>query len=136
MKDSSGLKNWLTLFVFGLALFGCHFLLARAFPICFAPKIYEAHIFMFVLTLVVMFVLKFLFAKMKQKGQGLFGYMFMAGSLVKMALAVVFLIPIISDADYRVSYIIQFFVIYFAYLFIEVFLLAKQLKEQQSEKNI
>ena len=73
---------------------------------------------------------------MKQKTQGLQGYIFMAASLVKMALAVVFLMPIIrSDVDYRIAYVMQFFVIYFAYLFMEVYLLAKQLKEVPVEQK-
>ncbi len=136
MKGESDLiRSIVVLFVFGLVLFGVHFLLGRAFEVCYAPKIYEAHVFMLVLTIVVMFVLKLLFRKMKQKMQGLFGYVFMAGSLVKMALAVVFLIPIIKcDADYRIPYVIQFFVVYFFYLFMEVYLIARQLKEQSQEK--
>lgn len=136
MKGDSALRNIVVLFVFGLVLFGVHFLIGRAFEVCYSPKIYEAHIFMLVLTVAVMFVLKLLFKKMKQKAQGLQGYFFMAASLVKMALAVVFLLPIIrSDVDYRIAYVVQFFIIYFAYLFMEVFLLAKQLKELPVEEN-
>lgn len=129
MKNNSLVGVLATLAVFGVCLFAVHYLLARAFPVCAAEGIYEAHLFLFVLTSVVMLVLKFIFKKMTQK-QGLFGYAFMASSLVKMALAVVFLIPIIkSNADYRIAYAIQFFVLYFAYLIMEVVLVAKLLKQ-------
>ena len=112
-----------------------HFLLARAFPICASDGIYEAHLFLFVLTVIVVLVLKFIFRKMTQK-QGLFGYIFMAASLVKMALCVVFLIPIIrSDADYRIAYVVQFFVLYFSYLVMEVVLVAKLLKSVQEKQD-
>jgi hypothetical protein len=129
MKNNSIVGVLTKLAVFGVCLFAVHYLLARAFPVCAAEGIYEAHLFLFVLTAVVMLVLKFIFKKMTQK-QGLFGYAFMASSLVKMALAVVFLIPIIkSNADYRIAYAIQFFVLYFAYLIMEVVLVAKLLKQ-------
>ena len=50
MKGESDLiRSIVVLFVFGLVLFGVHFLLGRAFEVCYAPKIYEAHVFMLVL---------------------------------------------------------------------------------------
>lgn len=134
--ENKQLRSFLMLLVFAVCLFALHFLSSRISEICFAPKIYEAHIFLFVLTVAVILVLNFLFKKMKQKAQGLFGYFFMASSIVKMALAVVFLIPIINTtAEYRLAYIIQFFVLYFAYLFMEVYMIAKQLRETQDEKK-
>lgn len=131
MKNDSLVGVLTKLAIFGIGLFAVHFLLARAFPVCATEGIYEAHLFLFVLTVAVVLVLKFIFRKMTQK-QGLFGYAFMASSLVKMALCVVFLIPIIrSDADYRIAYVVQFFVLYFAYLIMEVVLVAKLLKASQ-----
>ena len=131
MKNNSIVGVLVKLVIFGVGLFAIHFLLARAFPVCAAAGIYEAHLFLFVLTAAVIGVLKFIFRKMTQK-RGLFGYVFMASSLVKMALCVVFLIPIIrSDADYRIAYVLQFFVLYFAYLVMEVVLVAKLLKASQ-----
>ena len=133
MKSKSLIGVLVTLAIFGIGLFALHFLLARAFPICAAEGIYDAHLFLFLLTIAVVFVLKFIFKKMTQK-QGMFGYAFMASSLVKMALAVVFLIPIIrSDAEYRTAYVIQFFIIYFAYLTMEVVLVAKLLKQDKDK---
>lgn len=135
MKNNSIVGVLTKLAVFGVCLFAVHYLLARAFPVCAAEGIYEAHLFLFVLTAVVMLVLKFIFKKMTQK-QGLFGYAFMASSLVKMALAVVFLIPIIKlEADYRIAYVVQFFVLYFAYLIMEVVLVSKLLKSDQENKD-
>lgn len=135
MKNDSPIGVLTKLALFGVGLFAVHFLLARAFPVCAAEDIYEAHLFLFVLTVVVVLVLKFIFRKMTQK-QGLFGYAFMASSLVKMALAVVFLIPIIrSDAEYRIAYVVQFFILYFAYLVMEVVMVAKLLKQEQKEKE-
>jgi hypothetical protein len=135
MKSNSLVGALAVLAVFGVCLFAVHFLLARAIPVRSAEGIYEAHIFLFVLTAAVVLVLKFIFRKMTEK-QGLFGYAFMASSLIKMALAVVFLIPIIkSDADYRIAYVIQFFILYFAYLIMEVVLVAKLLKQQDSQKQ-
>ncbi|MCF0206699.1 MAG: hypothetical protein HUK15_04660 [Bacteroidales bacterium] len=126
MENNINIKNLITITIFALALCGIHFLLGRAFPICASEGIFEAHAFLYALTIATMLAMKFIFRKMTQ---GLFGYAFMAASLVKMALSVVFLIPVIkSDADYRIAYVIQFFVIYFLYLFVEVFLLAKVLR--------
>lgn len=133
MKNNSLVGVLARLTVFGVGLFAVHFLLARAFPVCAATGIYEAHLFLFLLTVAVVLVLKFIFRKMTQK-QGLFGYAFMASSLVKMALCVVFLIPTIrSDVDYRIAYVVQFFVLYFAYLVMEVVLVAKLLKPVQEK---
>jgi hypothetical protein len=135
MKNNSLVGVLAKLTIFAVGLFAVHFLLARAFPICASDGIYEAHLFLFVLTVIVVLVLKFIFRKMTQK-QGLFGYIFMAASLVKMALCVVFLIPIIrSDADYRIAYVVQFFVLYFSYLVMEVVLVAKLLKSAQEKQD-
>jgi hypothetical protein len=135
MKNNSLLGALVTLVIFGIVLFALHFLLARAFPVCAAEGIFEAHLFLFVLTVAVVLVLKFIFRKMTQK-QGLFGYAFMASSLVKMALCVVFLIPVIrSDVDYRIAYVVQFFVLYFAYLVMEVVMVAKLLKSVQKQDS-
>ncbi len=135
MKNNSLAGVLAKLAIFGVGLFAVHFLVARAFPVCAAEGIYEAHLFLFVLTVAVVLVLKFIFRKMTQK-QGLFGYVFMASSLVKMALCVVFLIPIIrGDADYRIAYVVQFFVLYFAYLVMEVVLVAKLLKSAQEKQD-
>lgn len=135
MKNNSLVAVLVKLAIFGVGLFAVHFLLARAFPVCAATGIYEAHLFLFVLTMAIVLVLKFIFRKMTQK-QGLFGYAFMASSLVKMALCVVFLIPIIrSDADYRIAYVVQFFILYFAYLVMEVVLVAKLLKSPQEKQD-
>ena len=137
MKNDSLVGVLAKLALFGVGLFAVHYLLARAFPVCAADGIYEAHLFLFVLTVVVVLVLKLIFRKMAQKKQGLFGYAFMASSLVKMALAVVFLIPIIkSEADYRIAYVVQFFVLYFAYLVMEVVLVAKLLKFEAESKDL
>ncbi|MBQ3990147.1 MAG: hypothetical protein II630_04835 [Bacteroidales bacterium] len=135
MKNNSLAGVLAKLAIFGVGLFAVHFPLARAFPVCAAEGIYEAHLFLFVLTVAVVLVLKFIFRKMTQK-QGLFGYVFMASSLVKMALCVVFLIPIIrGDADYRIAYVVQFFILYFAYLVMEVVLVAKLLKSAQEKQD-
>lgn len=135
MKNNSLVGVLAKLAIFAVGLFAVQFLLARAFPICASDGIYEAHLFLFVLTVIVVLVLKFIFRKMTQK-QGLFGYIFMAASLVKMALCVVFLIPIIrSDADYRIAYVVQFFVLYFSYLVMEVVLVAKLLKSAQEKQD-
>lgn len=135
MKNNSLAGVLTKLAIFGVGLFALHFLLARAFPVCAAAGIYEAHLFLFVLTVAVVLVLKFIFRKMTQK-QGLFGYVFMASSLLKMALCVVFLIPIIrGDADYRIAYVVQFFILYFAYLVMEVVLVAKLLKSAQEKQD-
>lgn len=137
MKNNSLVGALAVLAIFGVCMFALHFLLARAFPVCAAEGIYEAHLFLFVLTIIVVLVLKFIFKKMTEK-QGLFGYIFMASSLIKMGLAVVFLIPVIKsdDADYRIAYVVQFFVLYFAYLFMEVLMVAKLLKSQQDKTEI
>jgi len=135
MKNNSLVGVLAKLAIFAIGLFAVHFLLARAFPICASDGIYEAHLFLFVLTVIVVLVLKLIFRKMTQK-QGLFGYVFMAASLVKMALCVVFLIPIIrSDADYRIAYVVQFFILYFSYLIMEVVLVAKLLKLAQEKQD-
>ncbi len=45
MKNNSIVGVLTKLAVFGVCLFAVHYLLARAFPVCAAEGIYEAHLF-------------------------------------------------------------------------------------------
>jgi hypothetical protein len=113
--------------IIGLFLFILHYFLIRFFPQIFYPvKILESHIFIYLITLIFLISSKIITRKVRKE---LVGYVFLASGLLKMFICVFYLFPIIrSSFDYRKVYIIQFFVIYFIYLFLEIFYFASENK--------
>ncbi|MDR2011145.1 MAG: hypothetical protein LBQ22_11770 [Bacteroidales bacterium] len=117
------------LFIVGLIVFFIHFLLLRAIPILNVPDILFVHPFMFILTIITIVVLNIIFKKAKPS---LMGYAFLGSSFFKMMIAVLFLIPILKEnVDYKKIYVVQFFMIYFIYLAMEVIYLVQQLKNKK-----
>lgn len=133
MTNSTEIKNALYLIIFAALLYGIHVLIARAFPICGCEDLINTHIFMLTLTLLTIFLTKIIFNKLKLT---LLAYAFLFTGLLKMALSVLYLYPTIKEqpANLR-SYVIQFFVIYFAYLIVEVIFMTKQISAQDAEKQ-
>ncbi len=113
--------------IIGLFLFVVHYFLIRFLPQIFYPvKILESHLFIYLITLIFLISSKIITKKVKKE---LVGYVFLAAGLLKMFICVFYLFPIIlSSFDYRKVYIIQFFVIYFIYLFLEIFYFASENK--------
>ncbi|GAB4298673.1 MAG: hypothetical protein Kow0068_22480 [Marinilabiliales bacterium] len=118
------------LFVLAIATGGLHFLSLRILPDKYhVEKPYEMHIFLFFITLLIYILLSFLLNKKKY----LMGYGFMATSLLKMGFSVLFLLPqILHKSPTTKSYVIQFFILYFIYLAIEVVYLVKDLKSKNT----
>lgn len=119
------------LFFIGLIIFFAHFLLLRAFPeTLYAPDVLYTHPFLFILTIIIIIILNVIFKKVKPN---MLGYAFLGSSLFKMLISVLFLIPILKgDASFKKIYVVQFFVIYFIYLTMEVVYLAQQLRNKKS----
>lgn len=129
-KNKNFIKNILFLFIFGLVLFFLHFILYRFEPEIIKTKIIlAAHPFLFVLTIISIFVMNKIFKKLKIN---MLGYVFLLCSMLKMALAVVFVFPTIrSDVEDKILFVVQFFIIYFFYLVWEVVIIYKHLKNSQ-----
>lgn len=124
--------NFTTSLIFlATCLGGIHFLSLRLIPEQYhVQHIYEMHIFLFLLTLVVYVLLTFLLNKKRY----LMGYGFMVTSILKMGLSILFLLPqIVNKTSTTKSYVIQFFILYFCYLIFEVIILAKDLKRKNEE---
>lgn len=113
--------------IIGLFLFIFHYFLIRFLPHVFFPfKILESHLFIYLITLIFMISSKIITGKVRKE---IVGYVFLASGLLKMFICVFYLFPIIrSSFDFRKVYIIQFFVIYFIYLFLEIFYFASENK--------
>ena len=123
------------LIVFALVLFAMQFLIMRAFPVCYVDGVYEVNVFLFALTVGIVFLSKFILKKMRNK-QNFFGYVFLGSCLVKMAIIILFLIPVIlGGKENKITYVIHFFVLYFAYLVMEVLIIVKQLKMTLQNKQ-
>ena len=84
----------------------------------------SVNLFLFFLTLVFFHLYKWL---LKKRTQSPFTYLSL--SFFKMGICLIFLFPIYSNNSVNtISYILHFFILYFTYLFIEIFLLIKYSK--------
>jgi hypothetical protein len=82
---------------------------------------------LFVLSVVVMGT-TFLVKRLKEEHAG---FTYLACTMVKMAMAVVFIYPIITNAPERpIIFVLHFFAAYFTYLIVEVIMVVKMLKEK------
>jgi hypothetical protein len=116
--------------MFGIVIFAIHYLLYNyVFPkSLYAPGIFYAHPFNLIVSLVSITALLIIFKKIKQS---MIGYAYLFSILVKMFLAIGFLYPVIrEDSLFRKEYVLQFFMIYFIYLGMEVFYLVRRFKSQ------
>jgi hypothetical protein len=127
LKD---LKLILNLGLAGIVIFGVHYTLLCFFPRqLYAPDLLLIHPFMLTATVLAVIGVKIVFKKAKSHIRG---YAFLGSSLVKMFLSILFLFPVLkNDGLFRKEYVIQFFMIYFIYLTIEVYYLVRDLKNDK-----
>jgi hypothetical protein len=126
--NKTDIKN-ISYFLFGgIIIFLIHFLIIRAFPDKLeTPGILLIHPFLFAITIIVIIAINIILKKTKAN---IMGYAFMGSSLIKMLALILFLLPIIiKPVEYRLEYIVQFFMIYFIYLIMEVVYLVCKIKK-------
>ena len=118
------------LFSFGagsLALYIIHILVFHFFPAFTIDGIIYFYLFLFIITILSIIGVEY---AAKKFHPGMTGFAFLGTSLFKMIVSVIYLLPIIrSESPEKTSYVIQFFVIYFVYLFGEVLYLSRKLKK-------
>ena len=110
-----------------LVLFGVHSYLAHYFlhtTALFFP-LWHIYLFHFFVTIILFSVLNY---KYKSGQKNIFNF-FMGLTLLKMILAVLFLLPLlVSDFEYKQADVFNFFVPYFLFLSFEIFSVLKILK--------
>lgn len=130
MKTKINFKVILYLALIAIVIFGLHLLILIAFKDFFVNfEILYSHLFLFILTVLTILGLNVIFAKVKLN---LTATAFLATSIFKMLAAVLFLFPFIKhDNEGRMLFVVQFFILYFIYLFIEIFYFYRKLKEKK-----
>ncbi len=110
-----------------LVLFGVHSYLAHYFlhtTALFFP-LWHIYLFHFFVTIILFSVLNY---KYKSGQKNIFNF-FMGLTLLKMILAVLFLLPLlVSDFEYKQADVFNFFIPYFLFLSFEIFSVLKILK--------
>ena len=118
----------LQLVLFCLILFGIHSYLLSYFAksqILFFP-IWHIYIFHILITLILYTIINYTFSSGKTE----IFILFMGSTLVKMILAILFLLPLIlSDIDNKQPDVFNFFIPYFLFLFFEVYSITKFLQK-------
>jgi len=113
------LKFGLFLFFFTLLLFGVHWYVDFYFveEISYIIPLYFIYIFNFITVLIVYTLINYKYEKDQSQ---VFVY-FMAATLVKMILAIVFLLPVLlGETEHAKTEVLNFFIPYFIYLGYEV----------------
>jgi hypothetical protein len=110
-----------------LVLFGVHSYLAHYFlhtSALFFP-LWHIYLFHFFVTIILFSVLNY---KYKSGQKNIFNF-FMGLTLLKMILAILFLLPLlVSDFEYKQADVFNFFIPYFLFLSFEIFSVLKILK--------
>lgn len=110
-----------------LVLFGVHSYLAHYFlhtTALFFP-LWHIYLFHFFVTIILFSVLNY---KYKSGQKNIFNF-FMGLTLLKMILAILFLLPLlVSDFEYKQADVFNFFIPYFLFLSFEIFSVLKILK--------
>lgn len=117
-------------FIYGaILLFGTHILLIHFFHrYLFVPNILFVHPFLFIVSIASIITVRIVFSRSKLSS---LANAYMATSLGKMLLSLLFLLPqILNNGFYQKEYVLQFFVIYFVYLIVEVVYLVKHYKNR------
>ncbi len=117
-------------FVFsGIIIFCFHYLLFKCFHRqLYTPNIFYIHPFLLSITILAVVAIKIIIKKSKRQ---IFGFLFMSSSLIKMALSIAFLFPVLQGSHaFRKEYVLQFFMTYFIYLIIEVYYLVRDFKSK------
>lgn len=126
IKNNSFFSTFVFFSVLGIILLGLHLIALEIAPQLNVENILHSHAFLFFLTITVVLTL---FIVAKKTNPRIVTYVFLSSVLFKMIISVIYLFPVLrGDSPDQVSYIIQFFIIYFYYLFAEVYYLAKQNK--------
>jgi hypothetical protein len=119
---------FIKLSITGIIIWAVHFgLNSLFFKSVLELPLWKIHVMLFILSLVVMGT-TVLVKRIKEEHAG---FTYLACTIIKMALAVVFIYPIISNANERpIVFVLHFFAAYFTYLVIEVIMVVKLLKEK------
>jgi len=128
MKNNSYLINIIALVIFAVILLIIHFLVYGTLPTEYKTEnFYIMHLFLFFLTLVI-----YLLRLKIVKSESVFsGYYFLGTNLGKIIACCIFLLPVIIDQNEKnYAYVIQFLVIYFSYLFFEMFMMIRKLRNK------
>ena len=116
-------KHFWLLIAFGLLFLLSHlgllfFLLKQHIEV---KSVLIIHLYIFALTILFFIVFDWLGKKNKKSP-----FLFLSINFIKMFLCLVFLIPTIRNYDpVNLPYILHFFLVYFGYLFTEIYLLVK-----------
>jgi len=110
-----------------LILLGIHsYLLSHFESIIYIIPLWQIYVFHFVVTTLVYTIINFQYSKGKTEIFNLF----LGFTLLKMILAIVFLLPVIlSDMEKKQPDVFNFFIPYFLYLFFEVYSLTSFLQK-------
>ncbi len=112
--------------VSGILLMALHYVVFAIFPALNVHNVLHAHVFLFLLTLIAVIAVLIVAKKTSPR---IVGYVFLSTTLFKMVVSVIYLYPVLrGDSPHQIFYVIQFFIIYFFYLFAEVYYLAKKFK--------
>jgi hypothetical protein len=127
MITKSDFKALINFSFLAILLFAIHFGLIHFFYRYFyAPDVLFVHPFLFVITIGSIISVKLIFKKTKLSA---LANAYMAASLGKMMLSLLFLLPqFLDNGFFRKEYVLQFFVVYFIYLISEVVYLVKEFK--------
>ncbi len=134
LTNNSNILHVLKIFIFAISVYIVHyFLYYYVFPeTLYAPKILDAHFFIFGITFVPHIVILLFSKKMKYRT---LMYICLYVSVIKMFLTVLYLFPILKkDNIFQKEYIMQFFMIYFIYLMLEVIYLVRSLKKMKTKE--
>lgn len=110
-----------------ILVFAIHYLLFYFFRRYFyAPNVLWVHPFIFVLSFLSIISVNIIFQKTKRKN---IANAYMLTILGKIIFTLLFLLPLfISNNIFKKEYVLQFFVIYFVYMIIELVCLSKLVK--------
>ena len=112
-----------------IILFGVHSYILSYFAqdIDFFFPVWQIYVFNFVVTTLFYTVVNYQYSKGKRDVFNLF----MLSTIVKMLLAIVFLLPlIVSDFQNKQPDVFNFFIVYFLYLFFEIYAITQFLQKK------
>jgi hypothetical protein len=130
MISKQDFKSFINFSFAAIFIFAGHYAILYYFSRYFyAPDVLFVHPFLFVITFATIVAVRVILKKTKQN---MLGNAYLATSLVKMFFAVLFLLPqLLNNSFTRKEYVMQFFLIYFIYLTIEVVYLVQQFKNSK-----
>jgi len=115
------------LITFSILFFTLHYsIISFIIPSLFVKGIYAIHLFLGIITLLIIFLI----GRIMKIDPDNFGKGFIVAVVLKMLIAILFLWPTIKTHPlYLKQYIVQFFVVFFIYLIVEVKLLFSTIKK-------